>query len=407
MVEFGSVDPAALILATLAIAVSAEQLARDSFNRQILQLRKITAYLITSDHGSNSQRHLETLSDAQLLLAIENGLTAVEFICNGSHPASWGILRKFPSSVLMRMQVWCIRRNFGIGAVITSICGWWFGYLLWIYYQIVKTAGCYEWKKGRWWLWSSGGHHSSGYSGKQYDKCIKNLLLQLGWATPKDTIYCIEWIAWLGSRAESEYTGPCTASQIASCQQVTLGAVLCDVALLHNNHDIGKRIFVMIHLGYVEIVNDGQGFEVRFPDVLLGFGINRIIQYYRDCRTKDQKFYDILTSAIFGEVEIPPNLPSVWCDWHEHDGADICNWRGRPILILSGHELKIMAISGNLNQKRCLVVDCIENVQDLLSINASSIDAVVEYDGDIDSCVNRIMNSSFIIFVQKKQTQFI
>lgn len=394
MVHFDSV---ALTLAILAILVFLEQLAKDTFSSQILKLRKILAYHITVDLGKNSLRHLENLSDVQLLLVIENGLTSMEFIRNEARSACWSSLRERPSSVLMRNQAWCIRRNFGIGAVITVICAYCFGYLLLTYLKIFKLAGCYNCKEEGWWFWNSGTPHITRYSGKQYDRCMRNLLLHIGWVTSTNILGCIEWIAWLGSYSESDYTGPFTASQIACCRQITLGAVLSDIAILHHTNDMGKHIRFHTHLHNVQISNGSQRYEVKMPNLIVEPGISRIFQYYRNNRTKDQLFFDAQIARIFEFFEYPAMITSIGCNDHEGDCSERCTWRGRPVLIMTSQEMATLALKGSLYKRKCIVVYHTDNIHETASI--ASVSVIFKQNIDIDTCVTMLMNISFVICI--------
>jgi hypothetical protein len=54
-----------------------------------------------------------------------------------------------------------------------------------------------------------------------------------------------------------------------------------------------------------------------------------------------------------------------------------------------------------LKQKKCLVVDCIEDIHDRLAINGCDIDIVVQQTDYIYKCIDRIINDSFIVLTRE------
>lgn len=415
MVQFDSVDPAALVVAIIAIIVSFEQLARAAFDSQTRRMRRIVMHILCSS-DLNTEK-IKALDDNDFLLLVEVGLRATTFLRNGKHPAIYSVFRIWPSSLFMGPQAWCIRRNFGIGAVAITIWSY-FVYLLpwvWNFYRV--NGGPKAWAtQGMDWKYEN---HNAGYSGKQFDMCIEHLFYKLDGMTDESIKRLLLVIAYVASNAESKYIGPCVTTQVACGQEVTFGALLCDIKLRNPKGHLGVGIHFDSVWNTVCVMSlhyqSYTGTRPVFDDLP---GIANIVRYYRDASAaaaEDKAFYDIHVTKMFpafrpddDDAQSMETYP-FWCLLQcENFSQKKCVWRGRPILVMTESEMISTALSGRLNRLKCLVFDLTREkyeIERLIKDNHCDIDTVFEQCVDIDRAVSRLRDCSYIILARPPPAQ--
>ncbi len=260
--EFGTIDPAALIFAILAILITIEQLARASENILYNDFKKTISHICAITlHGGKGLNHYMKLNKKYYTILIEKGFTPWEMTMNGNHPAQSRLWKKIWSGIFISLVAKLLRKRIVFLAFIISSIGYvlTIPLRLWMFYLFNFTK-CYPWNKRTIIKWAVGTKHMHGYNGQQFDKFIILWLSQLGWTSNQEMTEVVTWVAYLASwTGNSKVIGPTCAVRLAIGEEITIDDIIADSSLFINSINVfyidkdirayvnnGHEIFTMI-----------------------------------------------------------------------------------------------------------------------------------------------------------------
>lgn len=127
--------------------------------------------------------------------------------------------------------------------------------------------------------------------------CIEHLFYQLDGITDVSIRRLLLNVAQVASSAESKYIGPCVTSQIACGQEVSFGALLCDIKLRNPKGHLGVGIrFDLVWNAICVMSLHYQSYTGTLPVFDDLPGIKNIVRFYRDKLVQKTKCFTTITS---------------------------------------------------------------------------------------------------------------
>lgn len=258
--EFNSVDPAALIIAIIALLLTVEQLARSSENILDNDFKIAIAHICVTSHQNKGYDHYKKLNENKYYrLLIENGFSPLEMCMNGNHPAQGLIWKKIWSGIFISIVAKLLRKRLATFAFIFAILGYFvtLPLRLWFYFLFKYTKPTTD---NRTILkWTSYNNHCSGYNGQQFDKFIKIWISQLGWTPNNEMEKIVTWVAYLATwTGNSKIIGPTCSVRILLGEEITIGDIIFDASLYMNS----IKIFYMDKTIRGRFINNHESFNI-------------------------------------------------------------------------------------------------------------------------------------------------